>query len=133
MTRREFLVLTAAACAGCTAVNNGTKPSGGTGETRNLDAGPAGRYAADGLYNEFRDQGFFVIRKGGQLIALSSYCTHRRCKLTAEPDRSFYCECHGSTFDPGGKVTEGPATRNLPVLSSFTDGQGHLIVKVPVA
>ncbi len=131
MTRREFLALTTTVCAGCTVANNGVKPAV-TGVLRNVDAGPAGRYAADGVYNDFRDQGFFVVRKGGQLLALSSYCTHRKCKLTAEPDRSFYCECHGSTFDPGGKVTEGPATVNLPVLPSVTDGKGHLIVKVPV-
>jgi Rieske Fe-S protein len=131
MTRREFLVLTATACAGCTAVDNSAKTAAPRGE-RAVNAGPVSRYAADGVYNAFRDQGFFIVRKGGQLMALSSYCTHRRCKLTAEPDRSFYCECHGSTFDPGGKVTEGPATRSLPVLPASTDAGGHLIVKVPV-
>ena len=125
MNRRQFLIL-AATCAAL------TKPSSsyaGNAE-QSIDAGPLGIYASDGLYDKFRDLGFFVVRKGEKLAALSSYCTHQKCKLKAERDHSFYCRCHGSTFDPGGKVTEGPATRNLPVLPT-TNSQGHLIVKVP--
>ena len=88
-------------------------------------------YAADGVYGGFRDLGFYVVRKGPKVIAFSAFCTHRKCKLTAERDLSFYCKCHGSTFDPNGKVTEGPATRDLPVLPTSTDERGHLLVKVP--
>ena len=95
-----------------------------------IDAGPLTNYAADGVYDGFRDLGFFVIRKGEKLTALSSYCTHQKCKLKAEHDHSFYCRCHGSTFDPGGKVTEGPATRNLPTIPTISE-KGHLLVKVP--
>jgi Rieske Fe-S protein len=84
------------------------------------------------VYGHFRDQGFFVIRKGEQLFALSSICTHRTCKLDAESDRSFFCACHGSTFDPSGKVTEGPARRDLPTLTSVTNENGQLLVTVPV-
>ena len=40
-----------------------------------IDAGPLTNYASDGLYEAFRDLGFFVVRKGAKLIALSSYCT----------------------------------------------------------
>ena len=95
-----------------------------------MDAGPAGNYAADGVYGNFRDQGFFVIRKGGKLFALSAICTHRKCKLIGKSDRSFYCKCHGSTFDPGGKVTLGPAKRNLPMLPVFVNEKGQLLVTV---
>jgi Rieske Fe-S protein len=62
------------------------------------------------------------------LFVLSSICTHRHCIVSAEPDHSFHCKCHGSEFDPGGKVTNGPATRNLPVLPSSIDENHHLIV-----
>lgn len=124
MNRRQFLALAGTVVtAGCTAVS----PSQ---EARVVDAGPAAAYAAEGVYNKFRDEGFFLVRRNGKLAALSSYCTHRKCKLTAEPDRSFYCQCHGSTFDPAGTVTEGPAKRNLPVLSIATDVRGHLVVTV---
>ena len=127
MNRRQFLLLAAAVAAGCQTVNEGAAPAAHTYE-RTIDAGPASNYARDGLYDTFREQGFFLIRTGGKLVAISSKCTHRVCKLTVEPDRSFYCECHGSTFDPNGKVTEGPATRDLPVFSTATDEKGHLIV-----
>ena len=129
INRRQFLILTTttAACAatGCVAMADN-----GGGPEQLIDAGPVGNFAADGVYSNFADVGFFVIRKAGKLSALSSICTHRDCKLTAETDRSFYCHCHGSTFDPSGKVTEGPAKRDLPVFPTFTDANGHLIVSI---
>ncbi len=134
MNRRDFILVSVAAAtaAGCQGVAGGGSPAAGTtGAARTIDAGPAGNYSADGVYTNFRDLGFFIIRRGGKLEALSSICTHRQCKLDAEPDRTFYCHCHGSTFDPNGKVTEGPATRNLPVLPTSTNEAGHLIVQVP--
>ena len=95
-----------------------------------VDAGPASAYAGEGVYEQHKEQGFFLVRRGSQLTAVSSYCTHRHCKLEAEKDRTFYCPCHGSTFDPVGKVTAGPAVRNLPVFAVATDGRGHAIVSV---
>jgi Rieske Fe-S protein len=125
MNRRHFLLLAAAASA---AAN--PQSVSGRGAEQLIDAGPLSNYASDGLYESFHDLGFYVIRQGDKLVALSSYCTHRKCKLKAERDHSFYCKCHGSTFDPGGKVTQGPATRDLPALQTVTD-KGHLVVKVP--
>jgi Rieske Fe-S protein len=124
MNRREFLILVAAAVASPkAAVEN-------PAAERLIDAGPLSDYASDGVYDHLRDQGFFVIRNGSRLIALSAYCTHRKCKLKAESDHSFYCNCHGSTFDPNGKVTEGPAKRDLAALPTVTSPKGHLLVKV---
>ncbi len=125
MNRRQFLALaTTVVTAGCSTVSTPQGP-------QVVDAGPAANYAADGVYDGFRYVGFFLIRKDGRLFALSSICTHKKCKLTAGPDHSFYCHCHGSEFDPGGKVTEGPAKRDLPVLAISTDARGHLLVTVP--
>jgi Rieske Fe-S protein len=128
MNRRDFLLvsLAAAAAAGCQTIGGG---SGSTAATT-YDAGPAAQYSADGVYSNFRDVGFFIIRRGGTLEALSSICTHRQCKLEAQPDHSFYCPCHGSEFDPSGRVTDGPAVVNLPVYESHIDTAGHLIVTV---
>ena len=99
---------------------------------RVVDAGPASKYATEGLYGNFRDQGFFLVRKGATLVALSAFCTHRKCRLIAEPDRSFYCNCHGSAFDLSGKVTVGPAKRDLSILPAVVDERGHLLVTVAV-
>jgi Rieske Fe-S protein len=130
LNRRQFLVLTAAAVVGtgCNTVENG----GGSTvrKERVVNAGPVGNYAADGVYGRFRSQGFFIIRGGEKLFVLSAICTHRKCKLSVERDHSFYCPCHGSTFDPTGHVTEGPAQRDLPVLPTSVDENGQLLVRV---
>jgi Rieske Fe-S protein len=128
INRREFLLLTAGIAAGCQTADNAGHSAADS--ERAVNAGAAGNYAADGVYNDFRDTGFFVVRRGDKLVALSSYCTHRKCKLIAEPDHSFYCKCHGSTFDPAGHVTRGPATHDLPVLPTYTNEQGQLLVKL---
>lgn len=131
MSRRRFLLLAAAAAAAAGCQTGAGGGPAAAGPVKTVDAGPAASYAAEGVYGNFRDVGFFVIRTGGKLVALSSICTHRWCKLTAEPDHTFYCECHGSEFDPAGKVTEGPAKRDLPVFETVIAPNGHLLVKVP--
>lgn len=124
--RRDFLILAASVLAGSKAQAN---PAG----ERVVDVGPASNFAKDGVYAAFESQGFFIVRKGSQLLALSAFCTHRKCKLAAESDRSFYCRCHGSTFDPNGKVTEGPAKRDLSQLSLTVNEKGNVLVKVTSA
>ena len=66
-----------------------------------------------------------VIRRGAHKIAAykdesgvvherSAACTHVRCIVdwnTAE--KSWDCPCHGSRFDPLGKVLNGPAIADL--------------------
>jgi Rieske Fe-S protein len=50
----------------------------------------------------------------GQLSALSPICTHLGCLVhwnTAE--KSWDCPCHGSRFDPHGRVLNGPAVSAL--------------------
>ena len=130
LNRREFLLLTVGLTAGCQTVKDGGTSAARA--ARIINTGPASNYATDGVYSNFRDFGLFVIRRGGQLFALSAICTHRKCKLNAQRDYSFLCPCHGSTFNAAGHVTEGPAKRDLPVLPSYTNEQGQLIVSVPV-
>jgi Rieske Fe-S protein len=128
INRREFLILTAAFAAGCSSMENVGAPP--VGRNRVINAGPVSNFAVDGVYTAFRTQGFFIIRQGGKLFALSSICTHRRCLVEAEADRSFLCPCHGSTFDANGQVTHGPARRDLPILETFINERGELLVKM---
>lgn len=121
--RRDFLILAASVLAG-------SKAEANPASERVVDVGPASNFAKDGVYAAFESQGFFIVREGSQLLALSAFCTHRRCKLAAQSDRSFYCRCHGSTFDPNGKVTEGPAKRDLSQLSLTVNEKGKVLVKV---
>ena len=125
--RKHFLLLAAAGLAGCALVG------GSPAEPGVVDAGPVEKYAADGVYSDFRRRGFFLIRQRGRLFALSSVCTHRRCRVTPESNRTFTCDCHGSTFDADGHVTMGPATRDLPVYFSHSTEGGRLLVTIPAA
>jgi len=128
INRRTFLLLGTAFAAGCAAPGGANYSSGQRKKT--INAGPASQYLADGIYARYRDLGFFLVRRGANLFALSSICTHKKCKLDAEVDKTFYCPCHGSTFTADGKVTTGPARRDLPVFEISTDENGNLLVKI---
>jgi len=64
-----------------------------------------------------------VYRNGnGELSALSPVCTHLGCLVhwnTSE--KSWDCPCHGSRFDPHGRVLNGPAVAALSVQPLPTD------------
>jgi Rieske Fe-S protein len=93
-----------------------------------VDAGPASQIAEGAVSGAHQSEGFFLTKHGGKIIALSSYCTHRRCELESQADRTFHCPCHGSHFDPSGRVVHGPATRDLPAFPTHLDGNGHVLV-----
>lgn len=58
----------------------------------------------------FRDENDVLHRK-------SAVCTHLGCLVEWNPkDRSFDCPCHGSLFDPQGRVMCGPAVADLEDL-----------------
>lgn len=128
MNRRHFLLFltTSVVATGCHSMEGGNS----TPLPKTVNIGSPGNYATDGIYRRYRDVGFFIVRQGGKFFAISSFCTHRKCKLSAEKDRSFYCPCHGSTFDSGGHVTKGPARKDLPVYSIESNDRGELVVQL---
>ena len=53
----------------------------------------------------------------GQVHKCSSVCTHLGCIVQWNPyEKSWDCPCHGSRFDPYGKVVMGPAVDDLKPL-----------------
>lgn len=129
LSRRQLVVLASVAAVG------GCAPGAGE-ETDHapivfprgpVDAGPLSNYPHDGVYAQYRDSGFFLIRQGNRLFARSALCTHRTCKLNARRDE-FHCPCHGSVFTLDGRVTRGPARRDLPGFIVEQAPNGHLIV-----
>jgi nitrite reductase/ring-hydroxylating ferredoxin subunit len=54
-----------------------------------------------------------VIRASqSKFICLNLTCTHKHCEVDYDGE-SFTCPCHGSEYDKHGKVTHGPAEKNL--------------------
>jgi Rieske Fe-S protein len=52
--------------------------------------------------------------EAGVLHERSAVCTHLGCIVAwNDLERSWDCPCHGSRFDPYGKVLNGPAIREL--------------------
>jgi Rieske Fe-S protein len=136
MNRRQLIIIAAAVCAGCDRSEEQghvhpttSKPAAATTQADAIDAGPIAGFPPNAVSDAFRDQGFFIIHRDKQVFALSAICTHKGCKVRLADDQSFYCKCHGSTFDPNGKVTKGPAVRDLPRLSVAQDRGGHLLVR----
>jgi glycine/D-amino acid oxidase-like deaminating enzyme/nitrite reductase/ring-hydroxylating ferredoxin subunit len=70
-----------------------------------------------------------VIRKGLRKLAVyrdadggvhqrSAVCPHLRCIVKwNKVEQTWDCPCHGSRFDPYGKVLNGPANSDLPIES----------------
>ncbi len=84
--------------------------SEGTAKTINLSDYP--ELASVGGY-AFVSKNVIVIRVSrSKFIALNNICTHKKCDVDYDGS-SFECPCHGSTYDKYGKVTSGPATKNL--------------------
>jgi Rieske Fe-S protein len=61
-------------------------------------------------------------------LALLLQCSHQNNQLFAT-GKGYFCNLHGSTFDPQGNVTKGPA--ELPLKKYQTEiEQGNLIIRL---
>ena len=71
--------------------------------------------AGEGQVLSFRGQRLAVYRNAnGELSALSPVCTHLGCLVHwNSTEKSWDCPCHGSRFDPHGRVLNGPAVTAL--------------------
>ena len=55
----------------------------------------------------------------GEVVALSSTCTHLGCRVRWDRGTSsFLCPCHGGVYDASGQVTAGPPPRPLQRLET---------------
>lgn len=134
VSRREVLVLAseaalATALVGCGGggATEGACVGAGTGApmpgAEKLAVGEAGLFpqgSADALFIIARDeQGF---------MAMKNYCTHSGCGLRIMPDKTYLCDCHGSSFKFDGTLVVGPATRALDHVAMCRRSDGVLMV-----
>jgi Rieske Fe-S protein len=56
------------------------------------------------------------------VAAFSSKCTHFGCEVGLPENNVAACPCHGSKFDGTGKVTHGPAKKDLIAFSAILEG-----------
>ena len=136
-TRREFcervsqlaLVAGAAICGLNSCAKSNSSGGGGSilspGQTVTLDLTlPA--------YQALQTSGGSAYAQNEQIIvyrdsetqahAFSSSCTHQGCKLPLPVNGTITCGCHQARFDTQGKVTRGPATRNLTAYNATING-----------
>lgn len=75
---------------------------------------------------------FVLTRDGSRFYAVGADCTHAGCLLTAFPStRVTTCSCHGSRFNPDGRVVRGPATEPLPTFDVQEVEPGVLSIELP--
>ena len=76
-----------------------------------------------------QDQQVYIVRTDKGMWALSAVCTHLGCITQWKPESDqIACPCHGSKFQPDGKVIAGPAPRPLPHYSINLAADGELLV-----
>lgn len=126
LTRRGFLVTTAAALTGCVAIPRYHPPEGEPPWPLRVPLS-----AID------PEQGFVVVDHGTAFpllvfqssddvfTAVELVCTHRGCALHARRKR-LSCPCHGSEFRLDGSVVRGPADR--PLLAHTVTRDGDVLV-----
>ncbi|MEE8104802.1 MAG: Rieske (2Fe-2S) protein [Planctomycetota bacterium] len=124
-TRRGLLSRGLAAAAGCLvalpAVGALLDPLFRSAKEKWRDLGPAADLA-DGATKRYlieRRAGWqavqepiFLVRRGEEILALSSVCTHLGCRVRAHKDE-FRCPCHQGAFTKEGEPLRGPVTEPL--------------------
>jgi cytochrome b6-f complex iron-sulfur subunit len=63
-----------------------------------------------------------------QIAAVNPTCPHKGCLTLWQPDlKIFACPCHGSKFDPTGKVVTAPSTAPLKNFVTKQEGDSILV------
>jgi Rieske Fe-S protein len=101
-----------------------TGTRGTTGITVTIDAGSPLSTVGSGALVQTPSGDFLVAHTAqNTFTALSPTCTHQVCTITGISGSDFVCPCHGSTFDPNGRVVAGPAPAPLHQYpTQFTGG-----------
>ena len=73
--------------------------------------------------------GGFMVKSGGQIVALSDTCTHLGCSVQYFSGvKQYHCPCHGSEYNVLGVVIHGPAVANLDHYKWKRGEAGQLLI-----
>src|SRR3989338_917843 len=72
-------------------------------------------------------QKVFVESATGKVRVQTAVCTHLGCTVKIS-ETGYACPCHGSTYDRYGRVTGGPAPRDLVFFEVYKGASGDLLV-----
>ncbi|HXM58518.1 MAG TPA: Rieske (2Fe-2S) protein [Candidatus Dormibacteraeota bacterium] len=74
--------------------------------------------------------GAFLVRRGNQVVGMSSYCTHLPCELVWQADKKLLnCPCHNLAFDVDGQsMREGYPLPALPFVKVRVRNDGRVEV-----
>ena len=130
-TRRRFLEVAGAAVtfAACGGKGGATEASGDVA---------AGNVSALGVGELHAVAGHpvAIARDKSGVYAMSTICTHEQCDMTSDgsvTSNGLSCSCHGSTFDPRGNPTGGPAGSPLKHFSVEIAKDGSITIHASVA
>ncbi|MBC6367975.1 ubiquinol-cytochrome c reductase iron-sulfur subunit [Algoriphagus sp. AK58] len=94
-----------------------------SGNTIRIDLSLQNRLASPGGWLLIENVKTLVANVNGSFVALTSVCTHSGCfDQWAFANNRFICNCHGSIFDPSGRVMQGPATQPLQQYTTTLTG-----------
>jgi Rieske Fe-S protein len=67
---------------------------------------------------------FLVSRNSASAFtAIDAVCSHESCTITGADGTTYVCQCHGSRYDRGGRVLQGPARASLrQFTTTFNEG-----------
>ena len=61
------------------------------------------------LREDLSGRKFLLVRRGENVRAFSTTCTHLGCQVHWKPeDKTFFCPCHDGVFDADGNPVSGP-------------------------
>jgi thiosulfate dehydrogenase (quinone) large subunit len=99
-----------------------TASQSGSETTVSADQVPVG--GGRQVTNASTGQAVWVLQlTAGDFTAFNATCPHQGCPVRFQgASQGFRCPCHGSHFTSQGKVTSGPATRNLTEVKVTKSG-----------
>lgn len=96
---------------------NGNRVNGVT--TVTIDSGSPLATVGGMAFVQASGASFLVARTAQDACtALTSICTHQTCTVSNVSSGAYTCPCHGSQFDPSGRVVRGPAGSPLHQFTS---------------